>query len=185
MSYKIEPLITVDDLNLMPEDGNRYEVIEGELFVSRAPNLPHQKISDNLIVELKLYLRNNPIGEVWSTPGVIFSEIDGVIPDIAYVSKERLYEVINNSRLTKAPDLLIEIISSGTDNIRRDRVVKMQLYARYQVKEYWIVAPEEKIIEVYELQNRTFVLANKFNQTNKLTSSLLPNFNCSLETIFS
>jgi Uma2 family endonuclease len=69
--------------------------------------------------------------------------------------------------------------------VRRDRVVKMQLYARYGVKEYWIVDPEEKLIDVYKLQNRTFKLANRFGYTDKLVSSLLPNFSCSLKTIFS
>jgi Uma2 family endonuclease len=65
----------------MPEDGNRYELIEGELFVSRAPSLTHQDVVADFIFEFKQYLHENPIGKVWPGPGVIFSDFSGVIPD--------------------------------------------------------------------------------------------------------
>ena len=85
MSAKLEPVLTIADLDSMPEDGNRYELIEGELFVSRAPSLTHQDVVANLIFEfkqyLKQYLHENPIGKVWPGPGVIFSDFSGVIPD--------------------------------------------------------------------------------------------------------
>ena len=64
MSARIEPLLTVADLDACPDDNNRYELIEGELFVSRAPGLPHQIVIQNIQVALADYLKNNPIGRV-------------------------------------------------------------------------------------------------------------------------
>ena len=82
MTTRIQPLLTVADLDLMPEDGNRYEIIEGELFVSRAPGLTHQLIVVNIVWEVKVYLNLNPIGIVAPGPGLIFDDFNGVIPDL-------------------------------------------------------------------------------------------------------
>ncbi|MCP9492994.1 MAG: Uma2 family endonuclease [Pyrinomonadaceae bacterium MAG19_C2-C3] len=84
MSTLIEPVVTVEDLAAMPDDGNRYEVIEGEIFVSGAPNFIHQVATSNLIGSIHPYLRKNPIGTIVPTPGLILSPIDGVIPDVVY-----------------------------------------------------------------------------------------------------
>lgn len=75
MATHIEPQLTVANLDIMPDDGNRYEIIEGELFVSRSPSLTHQRVSGNFFHSLKTYLVENPIGEILATPGVIFSEL--------------------------------------------------------------------------------------------------------------
>src|SRR3979411_2354516 len=99
MAARIEPLMTVDDLEAMPEDTNRYEVIEGELFVSRAPGLPHQIISGNIFYSFKRYLADNPIGVVVTTPGLILSQYSGVIPDIVFFSHQRGAEIIERERL--------------------------------------------------------------------------------------
>jgi Uma2 family endonuclease len=93
MSTQIEPLLTVADLDCMPDDGNRYELIEGEIFVSCAPSLTHQLIVKNIIVLFQTYLNRYPIGMIVPGPGVIFSNLSGVIPDVAYVSKERRGEI--------------------------------------------------------------------------------------------
>src|SRR5438034_6333768 len=144
MAARIEPLMTVDDLDAMPEDGNRYEVIEGELFVSRAPGLPHQIISVNIVYEFKKYLDQHPIGLVIATPGLVFSEYSGVIPDIVFFTHGRGEEIISGERLVAAPDIVIEILSPGRENVSRDRVAKRQLYAKHGVNEYWIVDSENR-----------------------------------------
>ena len=72
MSTKVDPLLTVSDLDLMPDDENRYELFEGELFVSRAPGLPHQTVLANLLTLIKVFLTKKPLGKIWPTPGVIF-----------------------------------------------------------------------------------------------------------------
>ncbi|HEY6333697.1 MAG TPA: Uma2 family endonuclease [Blastocatellia bacterium] len=184
MATSIQPLITVDDLEYMPEDGNRYEVIEGELFVSRAPGLPHQNVSIELATDLKNYLRANPIGRVWTTPGVIFGMISGVIPDIVYVSNERLAEIASGERVEGAPDLVIEIVSPGIPNAQRDRVVKKQLYGKYGVKEYWLIDLLSQTIEVYSLQENILRLTATYSGQDELVSALLPGFRSKIEHLF-
>ena len=156
MAARIEPLITVDDLDSMPEDGNRYEVIEGELFVSRAPGVPHQRVLKNAVVAFDNYLGDNPIGEVIPTPGLIFGRYSGVIPDIVFYMHE----------------------------VARDRIVKRQLYAKYGVAEYWIVDAENRAVEVYRLQNGTLELAVIFRYEDEITTPLLSGFKCSVARIF-
>src|SRR5205085_10923516 len=134
MSTPVEPLLTIDDLDALPDDGNRYEIIEGELFVSRAPNLKHQRVFGNLFLNLNSYLSLNPLGEVLATSGLILSEYDGVIPDIVFISYEQRDEIASGDRITGAPDLVIEIVSPGAENERRDRIAKRQLYGKYGVK---------------------------------------------------
>ena len=102
MVAKIAPLMTVDDLDAMPEDGNRYEVIEGELFVSCAPGLPHQIVAGNIQYQLRKYLEENLIGSVIATPGLVFSQYSGVIPDLVFYSHARGKEIIANERLNAA-----------------------------------------------------------------------------------
>jgi Uma2 family endonuclease len=185
MATHIEPLLTVADLDIMPDDGNRYEIIEGELFASRSPSLTHQSVSGNLFLSIKSYLVENPIGEIWATPGVIFSEFSGVIPDLVFVSNERRNEVAAGDRITGAPDLVIEIVSPGAENVRRDRLAKRQLYGKYGVKEYWIVDFENRTVEVYLLQGRTLKLQSILTEEDEITSSVLPGYRCKVETIFS
>ena len=184
MAARIEPLITVDDLDSMPEDGNRYEIIEGELFVSRAPGVPHQRASTNIVINFGIYLIANPIGEVIATPGLIFGKYSGVIPDIVFYTHERAREIISGERLVAAPELVIEILSRGRENVARDRIVKRQLYAKYEVAEYWIVDAENRAIEVYRLQNGTLELAVIFRYEDEITTPLLPGFKCLVSSIF-
>ena len=185
MSTHVEPIVTVADLDLLPDDGNRYEVIEGELFVSRAPSLTHQLVSGNLYSSIRGHLDQEPIGIVVAGPGVIFSDISGVIPDLIFISNERRDEIASGERVTGAPDIVVKIVSPGVGNERRDRVVKRQLYATYGVKEYWVVDFESRSIEVYVNDGQTLVLAATLSERDKITSSVLPGYRCRVESIFS
>src|SRR5256714_13026073 len=90
MASRIEPLMTVADLDACPDDGNRYELIGGELFVSRAPRLPHQLVLQHLQMNLYNFLQANPLGLLAPGSGAVFSEFDAVIPDLVFARKERL-----------------------------------------------------------------------------------------------
>ena len=184
MSTQIEPIVTVADLEAMPDDGNRYEIIEGELFLSKAPGVPHQRVSGEVFDSFRSYLRKHPIGEVLATPGLILSGTDAVIPDLVFIVNERVSEVITGDRLTAAPDLVVEILSPGPDNLRRDRVAKRQLYGRFGVKEYWILDPERRIIEVYVLRGRVLELATTLGEHDELRSPVLPGFSCRVQSFF-
>lgn len=184
MATKIEPLMTVTDLEAMPDDGNRYEVIEGELFVSCAPGLTHQRVSMNLAFFIRSYLEDNPIGLVFATPGLILTELSGVIPDIVFFRHERSEQIVSGERLTGAPDIVVEILSPGAENTRRDRVAKRQLYARHGVAEYWMVDPEKRAVELYRLQSGSLELVATFKDEDELNSPFLPGFSCATAAIF-
>ncbi len=184
MSAKIEPLLTIADLEAMPDDGNRYELFEGELYVSRAPSLSHQIILANLLAVLKSYLLSNPIGQAVPTPGVIFDEYDSAIPDLVFISHESMRQLVNDEKINGAPELAVEIVSPGKENARRDRVVKRQVYAKHGVSEYWIVDPLSRSLEVYRLQNKTLMLMATLMDEDEVVSSLLPDFKCTVSQIF-
>lgn len=184
MATKIEPLMTVTDLEAMPEDGNRYEVIEGELFVSCAPGLTHQQISGNIHYLIRSYLEENPIGFVIATLGLILTELSGVIPDMVFFRHELSHDIIAGERLTGAPDLVVEILSPGAENIRRGRIAKRQLYARHGVAEYWMVDPQVRALEVYRLQSGSLELVATLKDEDVLNSPFLPGFSCATSAIF-
>jgi Uma2 family endonuclease len=169
-----EPILTIADLDAMPDDGNRYEIIEGELFVSCAPSLTHQDIVANLMFFFQRYLRNNPIGKVLPGPGVIFSNFSGVIPDAVYISNERRADIAAGAKVTGAPDLIIEILSPGAENQRLDRHFKRQLYRKYGVKEYWVIDPDKVIIEIYRTSKLRLI--KSLGIDDEVTSPLLPGF---------
>ena len=184
MNTKLKTL-TIDDWEAMPYgDGNRYEIIEGELFVSCSPGIPHQIVSDNLIVLLRNFLKQNRIGTAISTPGLILSENSGIIPDLVYFSNESQQRVRSGDRLTSAPDLVIEILSKGAENARRDRVVKRQLYAKHGVPEYWIIDCQNRAIEIYRLHGRSLELVTIFENDDEISTASLPGFSCAVSEIF-
>jgi Uma2 family endonuclease len=185
MSTQIQSLLTVDDLDLFPDDGNRYELIEGELFVSRAPRLEHQILVGNTYSKIRAFLDTHPLGLIVYGPGVIFSQFSGVIPDLVFISNEQRSDIASGDKITGAPALVIEILSPGADNARRDRIAKRQLYAKYGVKEYWIVDYKKRAIEVYLLEGEMLNLLSVFTDRDEITSSVLTGFRCSVADIFS
>ena len=184
MPTRIEPRLTVADLDACPDDGNRYELIAGELFVSRAPRLPHQLVLHNLQVALASYLKQNPIGKVVPGPGAVFSDYDAIIPDLVFVRNESWDRIVADDRFVKAPDLVIEILSPGKVNRERDVLVKRQLYSRYGVEEYWIVDPENKEVEIDKRLNQSLGKISTAQGHEALESSILPGFELEAHTIF-
>ena len=146
-----KPLLTVAYLETLPDDNNRYELIAGELFVSRAPGLPHQLVLQRLQVALVTFLEANPIGIVAPGAGAVFSEYDSVIPDLVFVRNERWEKIVANERFVAAPDLVIEVVSRGKENRDRDFKAKRQLYGRSGVAEYWIVDRESRSVSIFRL----------------------------------
>jgi Uma2 family endonuclease len=185
MASRIEPLLTVADLDAFPDDdGNRYELIGGELFVSRAPGIPHQRVLLNLELGLSDYLRANPIGILVPGAGAIFSDYDAVSPDLAFVCNERWDQVVTGEKFTGALDLVIEILSPGTQNRQRDLSAKRQLYGKYGAKEYWIVDSENREVLVLRLRGQTLEEIVTLKTDDELTSPLLPDFKLKVSTIF-
>jgi Uma2 family endonuclease len=185
MITKLEPL-TIADWDAIPyKEGYRYEIIEGELFVSCSPGLTHQMVSDNLVVLLRNFLKLNPIGVAVSTPGLVLSEYSGVISDIVFFRRDQCDTIVTNDRLSGPPALVVEILSPGSSNVRRDRVTKLQLYAKHGVPEYWIIDLRNSAVERYVNQESTLTLQETLGEEETLTTPALPGFSCRVSEIFS
>jgi len=184
MASNIKHLMTVADLDVLPDDGNRYELIEGELFVSCAPGLPHQLVLTNLLITLSDYLRRNPIGTIVPGPGAVFSNYDAVIPDLVFVSNERWNQIVANDRFVAAPELVIEIISPGSENRARDLKAKRRLYGKYGVQEYWVVDGENRSILVFRLTGEGLEEVSLWRNNDQVSSPLLPGVELKLSEIF-
>ena len=184
MSAQVESLLTNKDLECLPDDGNRYELIEGELYVSTAPELIHQRTLGKIHFAFASFLTESPIGEIVYGPGVILSDYDGVIPDLVYLSNERRDEIATGTRIYGAPNLVIEILSPGVQNMERDRKVKLKLYDKYGVDEYWIVDTRARAVEVYRREGETLKFFTTFINGEDITTLLLPGFSCSVSNLF-
>jgi Uma2 family endonuclease len=142
-------VLTYENYAALPDDGRRYEIHDGELSVTPSPGTPHQEISSNLNDLLRAHVRERAIGKVLYAPlDVILSNTTVVQPDLIYVDPSR-HDLVTRRGIEGPPTLAVEIISPSTPRI--DRVTKLQLYARYRVPYYWIVDPDARTIEAYEL----------------------------------
>ncbi len=176
---------TIADLEGFPDNGNRYEIIDGELFVTRAPHLDHQDVAGLIYAELLRWSLQNGLGKPFITPGVIFSVSDAVIPDVIWISHERRSQLIDASgHLTGAPELIVEVLSSSEKDKKRDRETKLKLYSVQGVSEYWIMDREQQLIEVYRRENGLLKKAMTLFKGDQLTSPLLPGFSCEVGSLF-
>ncbi|HEX6042378.1 Uma2 family endonuclease [Longimicrobium sp.] len=142
---------TYDDFARLPDDGNRYEVIAGELFVTPPPDTPHQEASARFFMEMRDFAtRKHGLGLVLYAPvAVVLGDGDYVEPDIVFLRRE--HEHYRTRRAIEGPpDLVVEILSPAT--ARQDRGVKRQRYAQFGVAEYWIVDTDRRRVEVYRLR---------------------------------
>ncbi len=176
---------TTADLELFPDDGKRYEIIDGELFVTRAPHWRHQEVCVKIATQLEIWSNETGLGKAAFAPGIIFSEADNVIPDVVWASNQRLEEILDEAgHLTGAPELVIEVLSPGAEQERRDRELKLKLYSVQGVREYWIFDRQHRKIEVYRRENAVLKLAATFFSEDNLTTPLLPGFSCPVERFF-
>ena len=176
----------VRDLEVLPtSEGTTYELINGELFVTRSPHRRHQQVSGKIYRVLDAWSEESGLGEAIPAPGIIPSDADNVIPDVVWVSRERLVLLEDDAgHLTGFPELVIEVLSPGEQNIRRDREAKLKLYSIQGVQEYWIADRFGQRLEVYRRQNGQLVLVATLMTDDELTSPLLPGFRCLVSRLF-
>jgi len=142
-------VLTYDDYVELPNDGKRYEILEGELAVTPAPTLKHQISSANIFKIMSRHVDDNQLGIVLYAPIDLILESTSVLqPDLLFVSQARR-NILTDKGIVGAPDLVVEILSPTTT--RNDRVTKAQIYARHRVPAYWIVDPDQETVEVYLL----------------------------------
>ncbi|MEL6248053.1 MAG: Uma2 family endonuclease [Cyanobacteria bacterium J06648_16] len=176
---------TIHDLWGFTDETKRYEIIDGELFVTRAPRLEHQDAEGNIYLELKLWNRETKLGKTVCTPGVIFSEADAVIPDVVWISNERMAGNVDEAgHFTIAPELVVEVLSKSQKDKRRDREHKLRLYSTEGVLEYWIADEEQTAIELYRRDQGALRKIGVLLAEDTLTSPLLPGFSCQVADLF-
>ena len=159
-------VLTYEDYVLLPNDRNRYEILDGELTMTPAPSTKHQSVSANLFKLLSRHIDDRNLGKLFYAPIDLILESTSVLqPDLLFVSKARQH-IITERAIEGAPDLVIEILSPTTS--RTDRVTKAQIYARHSALGYWIVDPEREAIEIYLLEADGYRLA-AILQGTKLT----------------
>jgi Uma2 family endonuclease len=174
-------IYTYKDYEKLPE-GAPYQLIGGELVMTPAPVPYHQIVSLNIQFELIKFVRDRKLGRVIAAPiDVYFSEIETYQPDIIFISKDRLY-IIGERKIEGAPDLVVEVLSSST--ARYDLKHKKDVYEQNGVKEYWIVDPAKRSIEVYENTDYGFNLFEKVEQDGTVSSKFIDGFSISLDEIF-
>lgn len=172
---------TYEDYERLPE-GSPYQLIGGELIMTPAPIPYHQKILGNIFFEMKKFVEKNNLGEVYPPPtDVYFSETDTYQPDILFISKNRL-NIIGEKKIEGPPDLIIEILSPETAYY--DLRVKKDTYEKSGVKEYWIVDPIKKSIEIYENREKKFELIASIEGKGKIESRLIKGFSVEIEVLF-
>lgn len=177
-------VLTYDDYLRLPNDGKRYEILEGEIFVSPSPVTKHQRISRNLLALLHQHVRQHKLGEVFSAPtDVVLSSTNVVQPDLLFVSNARR-NIITEKNIQGAPDLIIEILSETS--AEQDRTTKKQIYARHGVKEYWLIDPDHETVEVYKLEakRRVFQHVATYQSDETLQSALFPHLEIRLAELW-
>jgi len=173
---------TYQDYLKLPDDGIRYEIINGELVMSPAPTVGHQRTLREFLLTIGNFLRKNPLGEVLPAPtDVILSDINILQPDLVLVLREK-YDIFTRENIQGAPDLVIEVLSRGTE--KRDRIEKLRAYERFGVQEYWMANHEREWVEVWRRARGKFVLHKRFERNHILTTPLLSGLKIRLTKIF-
>lgn len=168
-----EPIrLTYADFCALPEDGRRYEILDGDLFMSPSPGESHQTIVLNIAIFLREHLRRNKLGRVYVAPfDVILDEHNVIEPDVLFVSNAN-NGIITAQNIQGSPDLLIEVLSPTS--VERDTRDKRNLYARCGVKNYWMVDAEERSLTELELIDRAYAVAHVTKGVDVFRPRLFP-----------
>ncbi|HSB05367.1 MAG TPA: Uma2 family endonuclease [Thermodesulfobacteriota bacterium] len=151
-AFKIDEKFTYQDYLHLPDNGKRYQVINGELYVVPAPVPYHQRVLARVFKIVDSFVSHENLGAVFLSPcDVILSDTDIVQPDLFFVGQDRL-DIIKERNIQGAPDLVVEVLSPHSEKI--DKISKTKLYARFGVKEYWIVSLDNREVTVLRLRGR-------------------------------
>lgn len=173
---------TADDYKQLDEDV-KCEIIDAELIMTPAPNTNHQKVSMSLIFKIRQYIEIKKKGILFHAPtDIYFDERNVFQPDLIYVDDQHA-SIIREKGIEGVPDLIIEIISPSNSYI--DRYIKKGKYAQFGVKEYWIVDPANKTLEVFSLdQGQEYGLFLFLAEGGEVKSALLKDLSFELKEIF-
>lgn len=164
------------------EEGTLVQLINGELIMSPAPRRIHQRIILEVGSYLNRFVKSRKLGEVNIAPfDVYLTETEAYQPDILYVSNER-FSILNEHGAEGAPDLVVEVLSPSTGYY--DLRHKKRIYEQTGVREYWILDPFERTVEVFVREDDAFVQQHMVRANGTVTSSVLDGFEIELEVFF-
>jgi Uma2 family endonuclease len=177
---------TYDDYKtLTASTDDRYELIDGDLYMVPAPTVTHQVVAKNILFLLEQHVRATHCGRVLGPPLDIVlgigDERSVVQPDVLFISNERA-GIVTEPEIVGAPDLVVEVLSPSSS--KRDRSLKMSLYARTGVREYWIVDPKLQRVEVFSLGERGASASIEYRLEDRLESRVVPEFDAPLTEVF-
>ncbi len=178
---KTKTKFTYEDYARTPE-GERYELLDGELIMAAAPNMAHQRVGIRLGGEFDIYVVNGDLGEIYIAPTDVYLSDTGVVqPDLLFISKARSH-IRTGKNIRGAPDLVVEILSPSTS--ANDWGYKHDLYEKHGVKEYWLVDPYAKQVIVMPLKDGRFEIVGGYREDDVLKSPTLEGFELDLGRIF-
>lgn len=176
--------LTYDDYVLIPEDGLRHEILDGEHFVSPAPRPRHQDALGNLYFKLMSFLSEKRLGRAFFAPlDFVFDKHNVAQPDLVFISNERS-GLIGETYISGAPDLVVEILSPSTR--RTDELIKRSIYERFGALEYWLVDPDRRTVQVFRRAGVGFGASEVLSAEagEELTTPLLPGLVIRVREIF-
>ena len=180
MKEKIK--FTYEDYLHLPDDGKRYQVIEGEVYMVPAPAPFHQDILRRLMVVLGNFVESRGLGRIYFAPcDVILSEENVVQPDIFFIFRER-ESIITEKNIQGAPYLIVEVLSPYTAKL--DKSLKRELYEKFEVREYWLVDPDNREVEILTLKEGCYHSQGIFTWESTFQSPLLKGLKVNLADIF-
>ena len=173
---------TYDDYARLPDNSMRYEVIEGDLYMNPAPRPKHQRIIALLHGHLWEYLKAQPGGEVFFAPiDVNLPDLTSPVqPDLLFIAADQL-DIIKEDFIEGVPDLMVEVLSPS--NPAHDRLTKFQVYARAGVREYWLIDPDARVIEINVLRGQAYASLGVFGPADQTRSEVLANFSVPVSEI--
>lgn len=179
---RVSTKFTYEDLQHFPPDRNRYEIVDGDLFVTPSPVPLHQRILGNLFACLRQHVRQHRLGEAFVAPlDVVFTSSTVLEPDLIFVSKSRA-AIVGKKNLSGAPDLVVEILSESSSKL--DLEIKPKQYALFSVPEFWRVDPEGKSVEIFRLKEGEYELAAQLGLRDALTSPLFPGLSLPVSSLW-
>ena len=173
---------TYDDYTQLPDNGMRYEVIKGELYMSPAPSPKHQQIILKLAIAMSQFVHADQLGEIYQSPiDVKTSDFAGVVqPDLLFIASKQL-DIVQETLIEGVPDLIVEVLSPG--NPLHDRRIKFELYAQAGVREYWLIDPDARTVEIYVLRGQAYAPLGNFGIGQQTRSEVLEGFVVDVEKI--
>ena len=177
-----EKRFTKEDYERLPE-GAPYQLIGGELIMSPSPTFFHQEIIANILEKLRPFVRKNGLGQLALSPlDVHLTDDDIYQPDLIFIRKEKLPSIGPHDRIHLVPDLVIEVLSPSTAYY--DYSHKKAIYCERGVKEYWIVDPQDRTIEIMINDGKVFQTEALLHEPAVLESPMFPGFRMNVEEVF-